>query len=376
MTSRLLIACLLLVAATTHVPSEGQNLRVAFHEVLVIGDDESRPAAYLFRHPVFAATNSAGDIFVIDAMQQAIRRFDARGRHIENIGRQGSGPGEFSDIQAMTAVGDTLVVFDRMNNRITRYDTFGRTFTMFVRESEVIVSPAGMAPLGDGEVVIYYDNTFREAPHRRLLHHLNADGTLRASLGRVDQFWDLSSVLDRSLAGNPVAVRLIPTGSEGFVLAPLVYGGRLFRYRSEGGNWLLQRLQGAAGTGPVTTPLPANILDRYPIVRPAYGLFIFAGDDRVTVQMNRRSGGGYMLPDGQLVHITLERTGRRWMPTAEIFDADGRLVDYGTIRNITPGTDDFEQVFDILWTDPDGKIYVAGRTDVGAPVLRVGYLRF
>lgn len=48
-----------------------------------------------------------------------IRLYDHEGRRIAAIGRSGSGPGEFRHLGAMTWIGDTLVVDDQRQSRVT-----------------------------------------------------------------------------------------------------------------------------------------------------------------------------------------------------------------------------------------------------------------
>lgn len=73
---------------------------------------------------VAAARTSDGGIAVLDALQVAVKLFDARGRHLRDIGRRGDGPGEFRDPIALMVREDSLVVLDRVGRR-TWLDTSG-----------------------------------------------------------------------------------------------------------------------------------------------------------------------------------------------------------------------------------------------------------
>jgi hypothetical protein len=61
---------------------------------------------------------SNGDVILNDWRQQALFYFDADGNFLEQIGREGRGPGEFADLRdLLLAPGDTIHTFDRNNAR-------------------------------------------------------------------------------------------------------------------------------------------------------------------------------------------------------------------------------------------------------------------
>lgn len=67
---------------------------------------------------------SDGSIAILDAMQPAVRIYDARGRHVRDVGRSGDGPGEFRVPLALEIVADTIVVLDE-GGRIIRFSASG-----------------------------------------------------------------------------------------------------------------------------------------------------------------------------------------------------------------------------------------------------------
>jgi hypothetical protein len=56
---------------------------------------------------------SNGRIAILDASLPAVRIYTSDGRHIRDIGREGSGPGEFREPIALATVGDSVVVLER-----------------------------------------------------------------------------------------------------------------------------------------------------------------------------------------------------------------------------------------------------------------------
>ena len=109
-----------------HVHNTGTPLHpdssVTFEEELSIGGEGyemlSRPMQYII--------DNEGSIYISDWQDQAIKVFDANGDFIRTIGRQGDGPGEFSNVGRMTFLPDgRLMVTDSRANRISLFDPEG-----------------------------------------------------------------------------------------------------------------------------------------------------------------------------------------------------------------------------------------------------------
>ncbi len=61
---------------------------------LSIGEEEG-DENYMFSRPRDIDADTQGNIYVLDSEEQAIKKYDAQGKHTKNIGRGGEGPGEF-----------------------------------------------------------------------------------------------------------------------------------------------------------------------------------------------------------------------------------------------------------------------------------------
>jgi hypothetical protein len=80
---------------------------------VIIGIEEGEEAYQLNR--VFDAHRMPdGRIAIGNSGSYEVRVYDAAGKHVKNVGRQGSGPNEYSELSSiyLHAVGDTLVVTD------------------------------------------------------------------------------------------------------------------------------------------------------------------------------------------------------------------------------------------------------------------------
>ncbi|MGD2135756.1 MAG: hypothetical protein PVF27_06330 [Gemmatimonadales bacterium] len=95
-----------------------------------------------------------GAVVVLDGMAHELRFFDAEGRLLASVGREGSGPGAFAAPVAVDVYrGDSVVVFDRALGRISVFSAAGR----FARGVPVRIAAQRLAFVGaldDGSFVV------------------------------------------------------------------------------------------------------------------------------------------------------------------------------------------------------------------------------
>lgn len=93
--------------------------------VVRIGVVDGAPGEQLYR--VRDVTRlSDGRIVVANAGTHELRWFDAAGRFLMSVGRQGAGPGDFQDLFSMERLaGDSVLVYDSRLARVTVYDPTG-----------------------------------------------------------------------------------------------------------------------------------------------------------------------------------------------------------------------------------------------------------
>ena len=97
---------------------------------------------------------SDGRIAIAEQSTRSVKLFDARGRFVRSIGRQGSGPGEFSSITRLALLpGDTIVAYDGLRGTLSVFDTTGR----LARTSRLVTGMGGLqlsGLLGNGTMVL------------------------------------------------------------------------------------------------------------------------------------------------------------------------------------------------------------------------------
>ena len=95
-----------------------------------------------------------GRIAIAEQSVRSIKIFDAQGRFVRAMGRQGAGPGEFSSLTRLDLLaGDSLAAYDGLRATLTVFDTTGRV----ARIERLAAGPGGFkleGLLGDGTMVL------------------------------------------------------------------------------------------------------------------------------------------------------------------------------------------------------------------------------
>lgn len=115
------------------------TLRVALVEELRIGQAEG-PEHYQLHMVRGAAIDALGRIYVSDG-SNSVHVYDSSGAWVRDIGRAGSGPGEFENIREPLLRGNTLAVWDGNTRQFAIFDTSGLLVTsvaLALRDRSVI----------------------------------------------------------------------------------------------------------------------------------------------------------------------------------------------------------------------------------------------
>ncbi len=106
-----------------------------------------------------------GRVFIADNQQHSILVFDADGNFVATIGRKGQGPGEFQDINAITANSNRLYIFDDTLKRISVFslDSLMLSSTFPINSGdvnhveEVVSRLTQIYALGDNRLLVQYE---------------------------------------------------------------------------------------------------------------------------------------------------------------------------------------------------------------------------
>lgn len=127
---------------------------------LRIGADAPGPE-YEFTTIRHIAIGPNGAMYVTQGQEQEIRAYDAQGKYLRTIGRQGGGPGEFTGLGSIGFMGDTLYTTDFRQRRITLFRSDGSLITTIVAElfelprgiDSVFFRPSPQVLLPDGSAL-------------------------------------------------------------------------------------------------------------------------------------------------------------------------------------------------------------------------------
>jgi hypothetical protein len=103
---------------------------------------------------VAAVRLTDGRVAIAEQSTRSIKLFDARGRFVRAMGRQGQGPGEFSSITRLELLpGDSIAAYDGLRATLTVFDTTGRV----VRTERLVAGAGGLelrGMLADGTLIL------------------------------------------------------------------------------------------------------------------------------------------------------------------------------------------------------------------------------
>jgi len=133
----LLAASVVLLIGPAWSQTTGETARLNVKEVFRVGD-ESRRDAVLFGSIVGMATNSKGQIFVVDMQVKSLMVLSDTGMLLGNTGSQGDGPGEFSLAYDVKFFADTVSVWGSKAKRISVFEPRAHRFvgSMSVLDAE------------------------------------------------------------------------------------------------------------------------------------------------------------------------------------------------------------------------------------------------
>jgi len=131
------------VVIITNPKTPALNLRIVFTEELSIGEVEG-DENYMFGQNIFFNTDEDGNFYVSDLATHRILKYNANGKYLLTIGREGQGPGEFGSFSFIGFDKDNnIYINDAQNNRISFFDKEGkylRQIRMTERFSQVIIN--------------------------------------------------------------------------------------------------------------------------------------------------------------------------------------------------------------------------------------------
>jgi len=116
--------------------------------------DETMNGKDFFAGASDIAFDGKGDVYVCDGRANNIKMFDAQGKYVKTIGKQGQGPGDFNYPTEMEIAGDRLYVRELYNRRISVLDSEGIFIKSVPMPMETGTSWWRIAALPDGRFIV------------------------------------------------------------------------------------------------------------------------------------------------------------------------------------------------------------------------------
>ena len=191
------------VTIVRNLYADFDTLAVRLVEDMRIGVTEGPPEYQFFR--IFGLTVDAlGRTFVSNGGTRSVRVYDADGQWVRDIGRQGSGPGEFQGISAPAIWRDSLAVFDPQELRFALFDTAGQFLAAWplVLPDQRVVYPLKGGPDGWTVWVNHLGRSVGDQPVGAVTQDTVWLGHARLA--------DLADVINRGTGLDSAVSRMVP----------------------------------------------------------------------------------------------------------------------------------------------------------------------
>ena len=167
------------------LPTGPGAVRLSSRPYLTLGGIHDTDSLEFDARGVFLSGTSLADGQIVVGDHQRLKYFDGRGRLVKIVGRDGNGPGEFSDVRDLCPLRDSSLVVLDADGRWTVWDRSGK-----LRHAQARL---GLVPHNgcsrDGSVIVreFSMEDANDATKRRMLPYAlyRADGTLLQPLGRL-----------------------------------------------------------------------------------------------------------------------------------------------------------------------------------------------
>lgn len=151
-----------IVSGVRHVhnlaPFWGTEPKVAFEFVRKYGDVDTDDERYLLIRPADVVVDGEGSVFILDAGNHVVKKYNREGEYMDSFGGQGIGPGEFVGATQMGIFPDgDIVVNDMAVRTVNIFDRSGHFVNRINYEG---LPPTQILALVSGEIAVFYQRIF------------------------------------------------------------------------------------------------------------------------------------------------------------------------------------------------------------------------
>ncbi len=166
----------------------GKNLPIKIELIRTIGDIDTLDENLAFNSPSDIVLDDAGNLYILDAGNDRVQKFDPEGKFLASFGREGQGPGEFQSPTSLDIdAGGHLIIADRRSRKIQIFSKGGsllKTITMTKqRLSKVCALKSGLMATNG---TLGYDVEAKDkGPLPKLIRLLDQDGNIDKEFGEM-----------------------------------------------------------------------------------------------------------------------------------------------------------------------------------------------
>lgn len=210
----------------------GDEPKVALEFVQKIGELESDDENYMFYQPRDVALDTDQNIYVLDAGNYRIQKFDTNGKYLATFGRKGQGPSEFENPVSLELDNEGFMyIADREKNRVIVLNKEGKEIRRFEPEkmeiADFILSPSKEIINNNMTVARYSPFLIKNREDFKLLQVYDINGTF------------LREFIDAKKPENPSDWRTInmfyyTLDAEGYIYATFLSQNRIEKFTTDG----------------------------------------------------------------------------------------------------------------------------------------------
>lgn len=227
----LFILFLLFLVIFRHPDPLAQEFEIDFRQTLVIGETDNDSLEYLFSGIRTIRPLSDGRILVADVSDAAMRVYSHNGAFIAKIGRRGRGPGDFQEVTYIeTGNNDSLIVVDRMQERISFFDHEGNFSHSRILQSQTLGTLQFVFYRElQNDYLIAYRDYMNADKNGHYLHLYDGSFEIKKSshLDLFDYFFDPSNSFEIQISIIPQYVAS-KFGSNQIAVVPKIYTGTVY----------------------------------------------------------------------------------------------------------------------------------------------------
>lgn len=319
----------MLVSSVSYSQST-DHLHYHFEEKLKIGSNEP---VYMFATPRFVATDSENNIYIGDTRYLSVRAYDSQGKFLHDIGSRGRGPGEYSEISYMfTDSNDNLIIFDRSNLRISRFDLNGNIIGYYNFPDDILITPLQVSQLNDHSyLILAYMFSFENilGPKKGKLLHItdNSFKTYKTSFLSASSIGDVKDKFYNYAIGGSRTAHFSIIDENNIIITPFLYNRESYTYVNKNGDWKKKSILNGFAHKDQSHTIVHGDRDENP-----RAISLGTPEGRISAILHNECLGVFTLNNQQILVFTFNDNNGKKEHGISLFNPNGKFLGYSKIK--------------------------------------------